>query len=653
MDHEIEAKDFGTAELECVALVALDPAADVPEEIMFMPSGTHKIHAGQGGKPVAATVQITRETAATLQQSLDAHRIDGGKPWFDFDHERGPASGWPKEFLWRDTPKAGVYCKVDWSKPGAEAISGKAYRSFSPTFQVDDVRANPARVTGARANMGGLVNDPAFETILPLWAKRTEAAEQHKMNEQELAALQAKLKTLEQENAELKAKKASSDQDAAIAAKQTEIDELKAELKTAKDEITAKRNADAKAAVDAAVARGALPPKDEALQAKWRGLIEANSENAELLAKLPGNPATQQITKPGAGGGTEVKLTREDIARVCKAYIEAKTPIDKGLVYREEINARLDKGEIIPFRDIQDRLPLDAANTLGTLVGNIITQRTLALIYAKRPQIRGVTTDFSDQGARLNQTVYTRTVGIPTVQDFPLGAAQARADVDYPVPLNLAKQVLYTLQANEYQATARDLVREQSEALAVGLGNYLVDTVAALITANFASNTVVATSAVDYPAIIKITAALNKAGVPEPRTAWVNSDVAESMREDEVVMANFDRNNTSGYAHWTNIEGFTDIWEYPSLPDNAINLTGFFNHANALLIAARVILNPEQIIGAGYPGRLQTVTDPVTGLSVVSNQWVEQQSLAVNDRLIALFGCARGNLTCGYRMLSA
>ena len=166
--------------------------------------------------------------------------------------------------------------------------------------------------------------------------------------------------------------------------------------------------------------------------------------------------------------------------------------------------------------------------------------------------------------------------------------------------------------------------------------------------------TTLASASVSYNTIVAFTAALNKAGVPDDgRFGWVNSDVAASMRQDEVVMENFDRDNTSPYAHWKNIEGFQKIDEYPDLPANGINLTAFFGHKNSLLIASRVILDPQSIIGAGYPGRLQTVTDPVTGLSVVSNQWVVQDSLDVNDRLIALFGCARGNLTCGQRLVSA
>jgi hypothetical protein len=303
--------------------------------------------------------------------------------------------------------------------------------------------------------------------------------------------------------------------------------------------------------------------------------------------------------------------------------------------------------------DLRDRLPLDAANTLGTLVGNIISQRTLALVYSRRPLLTGIVTDFSDAQARLNQTVYTRIIGLPSMEDFGHAASET-ADTDAPVELTELKQVQFTYGPTEYLGTARDLVREHSEALAVALGNGLVDSVAALITDDFAAESVGASASFDYTSLIAHNAALNKAGVPDvARFAWVNSDIAESMRNDEVVMANFNRNATNAYAQWQNLEGFENIWEFPALPGNNVNLTGFFAQQSALLLAARVPIDPSNLIGAGYPGRISTVTDPVSGLSVVSNQWIAQDTLEINDRLIVLYGAEKGNTTCGRKHVSA
>ncbi|MHC1762795.1 MAG: phage protease [Verrucomicrobiia bacterium] len=589
-----------------------------PGEIMVMPGGVHQIRATQGDKGVAVTVQVDRITAATLQKTFEAHQAAGKqKPFFDFDHDKNAASAWPLAFYWKDAPAPGVYAKVEWSRAGAAAIDGREYRAFSPSFFVDDEAAKPARVTGAPLNMGGLVNDPAFREIAPLWAKTGPSHEplthQHYMT--------------------------------------TELEATQAENRELREALQARRKADAKAAVDAAIRRGVIPPKNEAIQARWAVRIEANPEDAELLAAMPGHNPSVPITRPG---NVELSILREDIANVLKGYLSAKTPSDKGLIYRQEIDARLNKGEIIPFGALQDRLPLDAQNSLGTLVGNIISQRTLALVYSRRPMLKAVFTDFSDAGACLNQNVYTRTIGMPTVQDFPAGAATDRSDTDYPVTLDQAKQVRFTLTALEANATGRDMIAEHAEPMAVALGSYLVDAVAALVTDDFTEETVLGSAQVDFTTLSAIAKAMNAIGVPDMgRRAWVNSDVAESLTNDELVMENFDNENESAYGHWRNIKGFADIWEYPALPANNVNLTGFFCHASAVLLVARICTNPQGLLGASYPGRLMTVTDPVSGLSVLSNQWVDAESLALNDRLIVLFGVDRGNLNCGHKLVSA
>src|SRR5262249_22640570 len=92
----------------------------------------------------------------------------------DFNHEDGPASFWPHSFRW--SAGEGVVAKGEWTASGKKAVDGKDFRAFSPVFHVDDKHKDPARVVcceGARPNMGGLVNDPAFST-LPLWAKNAD-----------------------------------------------------------------------------------------------------------------------------------------------------------------------------------------------------------------------------------------------------------------------------------------------------------------------------------------------------------------------------------------------------------------------------------------------------------------------------------------------
>lgn len=427
------------------------------------------------------------------------------------------------------------------------------------------------------------------------------------------------------------------------------------------DELKALRAERIDALLEHHTLRGVIPPKNDALLAQWRGVLERDfATGKELLDGL------QPVMKPGysiqAGGGARrpsCEIAREDLSSVSQAYLSAASPMEKGLVYRKEIDPILAKGDRFPFEQLKlqpitiDGQHISAVNALGTLVGNIISQRTLALIVSRRPMLLQVVTDFSPEQARLNQTVYTRAIALPTVQNF--GAAPTdTADTDYPVALNQHKEARFQYLASEYNATGRNLVKEHSDALSLAIGNYMVDEVAKLITAAFTLTAQVgAANTKDYASITGACKALNVGGVPDmDRFGWVNSDVAESLRNDELVMAMFSHGG-GAYAQWNKIEGFEQITEFPALPANVINLIGFFFHKNALLVASRVHADVQAMIGAGYPGRLQTVTDPVTGLSVVSNQWIVQDTLAINDRLILLFGCARGNPAVGQTWKSA
>jgi len=624
---------------------------NVPEWIMWMPGGRHELTATTRGKPVALSLDVTAQTAGVVQQSLDEY-MAGGKhrPFIDFFHKRQEASGWPERFEWRGGLDPGVYLKVEWSKEGRAAIAGRTVRAFSPSFFAED-----GRVVGAPFCMGGLVNDPAFNEIAPIWASKAgeqetsmASAETEKM---ELQAANAKLAELQRENEELKAQVAEADDGAELEAAQAQVKEMKARLDAADEAAKARAKRDAEAIVAGAVARGAIPQKDEATQKHWVSLIEGDPKNAELLARVPAAPALSagRITRPAAP--RSVEIVSADTNDVLRAYMAARTPREKGLIYARDISPRIAKGE-----NVIARFPIEASNTLGTLVNALVSQRTLELVYSQRPMLANVVTDFSDEVRSLNDTVKTRTIGLPTMQTFN-GTVSETADVDVTVTLDLFKEVKFTYAATELAGTARDLVKEHAESLAVGLGIGIVDAMAALITeANFGTSnqTIQAAASCDFGTITSIAKAMNAAGVPpNGRFAWIDENVAEALANDELMATYFDRSSlVNAYSHWKNVKGFGDIWEYPALPANSCNLIGFFAHRNALIVASRLPANPTTVGAGTYIGRISTITDPISGLSVLSDEYTDS-SWNVSSRLVVLFGVDVGNAAVGHTLVSA
>jgi hypothetical protein len=290
------------------------------------------------------------------------------------------------------------------------------------------------------------------------------------------------------------------------------------------------------------------------------------------------------------------------------------------------------------------------ANTLGTLSSAVIIQRALELVFKKRPILRDLCTDLSNEAVDYGQAVKSRLLAVPTVNDFGTGATD-RADTDVSVTINNFKEIQHSFTATELSSTHRDLVDESAEPMAVALGNHMVDAIGALWVAGTYTNTAITETIAnhDYETLVGARKALNTAGVPmDPRIYVANSDAyAKLLNDSRCVDA--DKNPgadaiTTGYLK--GVAGFNAIYEYPDMITTG-NLCGFAMHPNAAVIATRVPKNPEEVLGnAKFPGNLGIVTEPATGLSVMVNEWVGTD-LSANVRLVWMYGVSAGTVAAG------
>ena len=128
------------------------------------------------------TLIIDEKTAQAIERQRAAMAANGNKPFFSIEHNTDLAAFWPTRFFWAARPDPtgkvveGVWAEGEWSQAGRDAVAGKNYRTFSPTFFVDDLsndQDNPAEIVcnpDASLNLGALVNDPAFASAMsPLW----------------------------------------------------------------------------------------------------------------------------------------------------------------------------------------------------------------------------------------------------------------------------------------------------------------------------------------------------------------------------------------------------------------------------------------------------------------------------------------------------
>lgn len=619
--------------------------------LQWMPGGRHTITPSADGQPVTLDVEVRAEDAEKIQAAFAALCAAGPhRPYFDLEHDDKVASVWPDKFEWSETPAPGIYAEGTLSAAGREAISGKTHRGFSAVFFVDGVANSPARLEPrCRLNMGGFTNNPAFKQSLPLWAKEAQqplsapaiagAAEQIKtknMDETELAALKAKLQALEAENAALK-KQLSGDKPAeeeAVACKEREIVALKQQI-----EVRAK--ADAKAAVETAVKRGALPAADTAIQAKWQERCERDPSAVELLNAIPDGP----LAASGRVTGGSLIVTGEDVRHVMRAFEAEKCPHKRGAIYAKELRARLNDPR-------QADGVIMAADTYST---TLVVQRTLDLLKWTYPMLSRITADFSGESASYGDAITTRTVGAATVGTYNTSTGYAVTNAtttDVAVTMNQHKFVEVGFNANVVSSTRRRLYDEQVEAAQNGLAKDISDALLALITAANFTNTPVDRDAASFNRadVIQLGRSLTEAKVPTAgRTLLLNPQYYAKLAEDTTIVSAL-INNGAGSAIATGrlppIHGF-EVIEQGNLPSTG-NLTGFGYNRSALVLATRTPNDYAQALpSAPATGNVQIITNPEDGFSVAMTQYVDHALGIAKWRIALMYGVAKGQVAAG------
>lgn len=625
---------------EPLALQAID-GGRMRSVIMWMPAGRHRIRATRAGAgPVEADIEVTPETARAMQAALLREKATGHRPLIDFDHQHGAAAGWPTRYWWEDGK--GVMVNVEWSDAGAAAIRGRSYRAFSPEFYPD----NNGRVTGAPKFHGSLVNDPAFKAIEPLWAADADSFQSNAAAAANHATKENQMDPKDEKNGSGNEAAGVQAKDAVQAAEQ-KATALQAKLAAAEEQLASLRKDKAAAAVKAAVERGALPPLDTAIQAKWAGLIEQDETHLELLSALPGKTSLQSAAAPGAGIAVQA---RPGIIEALKSFQGADAS-QRASIYSREVAPFLDKGEKLG--------PILAANALGTVSGELVTQRALSLLKLSFPILSRISTDFSGENAAFGQVVKTRIRGVPAVTDYNTSTGYATSDAttdDVPVEIDAHKAVQISFNANELASTDRDLFGEQAEGCQYALGKAMVDALYALIiAANYTNATTKALANFGRGDVTAMAKALFDRGVPAMgRFLLLNSAYFEKLQSDATIvnLAAYQRPEVITQYTLPPIAGF-DVLQAVDLPSTG-NLRGFAGAPDSLAIATRLPNDYSAALpGATGGGVVSTVRNPDTGISVMLVQHVNHTLGAAYWRIAVMFGVAKAQVASGQRLISA
>lgn len=615
---------------------ALDLPACAPESvfcppvsIVWMPVGETVISAGGGvdGEGFAGAVLCDEQAFNSIAASFAQITAAGSRVWIDFNHDDAEAAGWVKGFSY--APDKGIVAHVEWTPCGAKALGDKTYYSFSPAFLIDRETKRPVSLIPGHA-AGGLVNAPAFGARMPaLIAARlsgpaptsaaTSAAENQTTQNNNMPATTSAAPAASTTAAPVQAA------DAPDLAKVVEM------LTTLSATVAAmKGEGDEEEKVTASTPAPAAP--------------------VAVAASAPVAPAVVEAKR--SEPATVLELSLLDSVR---AYANKRnSPAEASKVFARHIAPGYKKNWTGP-----ELAQVLAANSLGSLAGDLIAQQSLTLLKLELPILTRITTDFSNLNAQYNQTIKTRTRTVPGVSVFSPANGYVKqdagtTDVDVVIDNNVGVPIEFSV--NELASTSRDLFGEQAEGAAYALGKYMVDAIyAEILAASFTNATTKALGSFARADVTAMAKALYDRGVAgRDRILLLNSSYFEKLMSDSTIV------NLAAYQRASLIEEYSlppvagfNVMQAVNLPSNSENLTGFGFAPDALVIATRVPNDYTQALPNSSYGSVSTVTNADTGISVQLAQYVNHDLARATWRMAVMFGTAVGQGASGQRLISA
>jgi hypothetical protein len=268
-----------------------------------------------------------------------------------------------------------------------------------------------------------------------------------------------------------------------------------------------------------------------------------------------------------------------------------------------------------------------ATNVLGTLNVPELVLTAFQYLKQKLPVLSTITTDMSDQAVLYNQTVISRVVTPPAVQNYdPVNGyvATAADTVDIDVTLNNFKHVSVAFTDDVISSTSRNLIQEQVSASMYSLVLQVVTDVLSLVTpANFIANAPihVSTGGITRAVVVAARQELVLAGATDQRYGIVSPVGFGELSTDPTVFSTFQSQKSGSVLNEDagsiqGLAGFGSIVEVNQLPTGTL---AYFGGKEALLLVTRVPKDPAGIIpGVPIPGSIETVVDTDTGLSIQS-----------------------------------
>lgn len=293
---------------------------------------------------------------------------------------------------------------------------------------------------------------------------------------------------------------------------------------------------------------------------------------------------------------------------------------------------------------------------MPTLTVTEISQDIVEAIAVEVPQLSRFTNEFTDKPMHLGQTVIAHLDTVPAVGDYNPTTGYVNQSqeartllTDLPITLDGHKHVTISFDHLNAIADKKVPYLQRISKAGYALGKYILDSVIAkMVAANLTHTVTEALADTDRDTLASVRALMNTNGAyPTGRWGIVNSTVASKLTADaRIASGDYDgqRVRGSGYVHLNDIEGFGDIFEYPELPATG-NRSGVFGEQRTVSIATALPDHSARLaqqFGIPAVSASEVVTDPSTGLSLLSIRWMNAPTQDIYLTLAVLFGSSVG-----------
>lgn len=295
-----------------------------------------------------------------------------------------------------------------------------------------------------------------------------------------------------------------------------------------------------------------------------------------------------------------------------------------------------------------------ATNTIAGANLAAIAEATLPHLSTAFAPLRGVTTDFSADIARVGESVTTRVPTKPSAVDLSSGyTSQNTTLTSKTVTLGTFYGYVYGFKDAERSKSVINLNETFIPVVIDSLGDKVFGDIWALVTnANFATKSIITAANFDRDDLIDLRTTLTdtKKAPRVGRTLWADPSHYGALLKtlNSAEMPGIQAEKAEGVV--PRCSGF-DVYESDLCDDNSENLAAFAFHRSSLLMAARAVDTGEGMAErAGV--EIQNVLVPGLGIPVQFRRWYSPNDGELKCSVGLLYGVAKGN-DFGVRVVTA